>query len=104
MKAILEQEEINLINQILADFPIRELNKVQQIMKIIESKIETEETEDVDLEESNQPYMADICIFPQDDETAFPVFISKNSPLYIRDPGTPSFEVVFDVSPEGRFK
>mgnify|MGYP003637288714 CR=1 FL=1 len=48
--------------------------------------------------------MADICIFPQDDETAFPVFISKNSPLYIRDPGTPSFEVVFDVSPEGRFK
>jgi hypothetical protein len=53
MKAILEQEEINLINQILADFPIRELNKVQQIMKIIESKIETEEIEDVDLEESN---------------------------------------------------
>tara|TARA_R110001606_G_scaffold128632_2_gene263260 strand:+ start:6020 stop:6181 length:162 start_codon:yes stop_codon:yes gene_type:complete len=53
MKVILEQEEINLINQILADFPIRELNKVQQIMKIIESKIETEETEDVDLEESN---------------------------------------------------
>jgi hypothetical protein len=45
MKSILEENEINLINQILTDFPIKELNKVQQIMKIIESKIETEEVE-----------------------------------------------------------
>jgi len=59
MKVILEEKEINIINQILADFPIRELNRVQQIMNIIESKIEaeeteeTEETEEADLEESN---------------------------------------------------
>tara|TARA_R110000772_G_C13111199_1_gene420768 strand:+ start:268 stop:429 length:162 start_codon:yes stop_codon:yes gene_type:complete len=53
MKAILEEKEINLINQILTDFPIRELNKVQQIMNIIESKIETEEAEEADPEESN---------------------------------------------------
>jgi len=53
MKAILEEKEINLINQILADFPIRELNKVQQIMGIIESKIETEEVvKESDPEES----------------------------------------------------
>ena len=48
MKAILEEKEINLINQILADFPIRELGKVQQVMNIIESKIENEETEEVE--------------------------------------------------------
>ena len=56
MKVILEDKEINLINQILTDFPIKELNKVQQIMSIIESKIETEETEETeeaDLKESN---------------------------------------------------
>tara|TARA_B110000483_G_scaffold174668_1_gene206657 strand:- start:1774 stop:1935 length:162 start_codon:yes stop_codon:yes gene_type:complete len=53
MKVILEEKEINIINQILADFPIRELNKVQQIMNIIESKIETEEVEEADPEESN---------------------------------------------------
>ncbi len=43
MKVILEDEEINIINQILTDFPIRELDKVKQIMQIIESKIETED-------------------------------------------------------------
>lgn len=52
MKIILEDQEINLINQILNDFPIRELNKVQQIMKIIESKIESEEVEESDTEEN----------------------------------------------------
>lgn len=52
MKIILEDKEINLINQILTDFPIRELNKVQQIMKIIESKIESEEVEESDTEEN----------------------------------------------------
>lgn len=45
MKSILEEEEINLINTILTDFPIKELNKVQQIMKIIESKLQSEEVE-----------------------------------------------------------
>jgi protein-tyrosine phosphatase len=54
MKAILEKNEINLINQILADFPIRELNKVQQIMNIIESKIETENTEEVEKPETEE--------------------------------------------------
>jgi len=48
MKATLEEKEINLINQILTDFPIRELGKVQQILSIIESKIEKEETEEVE--------------------------------------------------------
>ena len=43
MKIILEDEEINLINQILTNFPIKELSKVQQIMKIMESKLEKEE-------------------------------------------------------------
>ena len=43
MKIILEDQEINLINQILTDFPIKELSKVQQIMKIMESKLEKEE-------------------------------------------------------------
>ena len=52
MKIILEDKEINLINQILTDFPIKELNKVQQIMKIIESKIESEEVEESDTEEN----------------------------------------------------
>ena len=52
MKIILEDKEINLINQILTDFPIRELNKVQQIMKIIESEIESEEVEESDTEEN----------------------------------------------------
>ena len=50
MKIILEDEEINLINQILTNFPIKELNKVQQIMNIMDSKIEKEEN---DLEESD---------------------------------------------------
>jgi hypothetical protein len=50
MKAILEEKEINLINQILTDFPIRELGKVQQIMNIMDSKLEKEES---DSEESN---------------------------------------------------
>ena len=45
MKVILEDEEINIINQILADFPIRELNRVQQIMNILDSKLEKEEEE-----------------------------------------------------------
>ena len=40
MKIILEDQEINLINRILADFPIKELTKVQQIMNIMDSKIE----------------------------------------------------------------
>tara|TARA_Y100000114_G_C11532124_1_gene218502 strand:- start:48 stop:215 length:168 start_codon:yes stop_codon:yes gene_type:complete len=55
MKVILEDQEINIINQILSDFPIRELNKVQQIMNIMDSKLEKEETEEVeeaDTEES----------------------------------------------------
>ena len=43
MKIILQEQEINLINQILTDFPIKELSKVQQIMKIMESKLEKEE-------------------------------------------------------------
>jgi hypothetical protein len=43
MKIILEDQEINLINQILNDFPIRELNKVQQIMNIMDSKLQEEE-------------------------------------------------------------
>tara|TARA_A100000171_G_C2109664_1_gene134320 strand:+ start:703 stop:855 length:153 start_codon:yes stop_codon:yes gene_type:complete len=43
MKIILQDQEINLINQILTDFPIKELSKVQQIMKIMESKLEKEE-------------------------------------------------------------
>ena len=43
MKVILEDEEINILNQILADFPIRELSKVQQVMSILESKIEKED-------------------------------------------------------------
>ena len=47
MKVILEDEEINIINQILADFPIRELSKVQQIMNIMDSKLEKEEKEEV---------------------------------------------------------
>ena len=50
MKIILEDEEINLINQIITNFPIKELNKVQQIMNIMDSKIEKEEN---DLEESD---------------------------------------------------
>jgi hypothetical protein len=44
MKIILEDQEINLINQILTDFPIKELNKVQKIMNIMDSKIEKEES------------------------------------------------------------
>ncbi len=44
MKIILKDKEINLINQILTDFPIKELNKVQQIMNIMDSKIEKEES------------------------------------------------------------
>ena len=43
MKIILEEQEINLINQILNDFPIRELNKVQQIMNVMDSKLQEEE-------------------------------------------------------------
>jgi len=43
MKIILQDQEINLINQILTDFPIKEFSKVQQIMKIMESKLEKEE-------------------------------------------------------------
>jgi hypothetical protein len=43
MKIILEDQEINLINQILNDFPIRELNKVQQIMNVMDSKLQEEE-------------------------------------------------------------
>ena len=50
MKAILEDEEINLINQILTNFPIKELSKVQQIMNIIDSKLEKESE---NLEESD---------------------------------------------------
>ena len=54
MKVILEDQEINVINQILTDFPIRELNKVQQIMNIMDSKLETEDTEDTEeVEEAN---------------------------------------------------
>lgn len=53
MKAILEQQEIHFINQILSDFPIRELNRVQQIMNLIESKIESEESEEA--EQSDSP-------------------------------------------------
>ena len=44
MKITLEDQEINLINQILTDFPIKEFSKVQQIMNIMESKLEKEES------------------------------------------------------------
>ena len=44
MKIILEDQEINIINRILTDFPIKELTKVQQIMNIMDSKIEKEES------------------------------------------------------------
>lgn len=54
MKAILEQQEIDIINQILTDFPIRQLDRVKQIMEIIESKIETEEAEEVEGAEAEE--------------------------------------------------
>ncbi len=52
MKITLEDQEINLINQILTEFPIKELSRVQQIMKIMDSKLEqpeeSEESEETD--------------------------------------------------------
>ena len=54
MKIILEDQEINLINQILTDFPIRELSKVQQILGIMDSKLQKEDVSEEEQSEESE--------------------------------------------------
>jgi hypothetical protein len=52
MKITLEENEFNYIYNILMSLPIRELEKVQQILKVLESKQESEqEPKDEDVKE-----------------------------------------------------
>ena len=54
MKITLEENEFNYIYNILMSLPIRELEKVQQILKVLESKQEQEpeqESKDEDVKE-----------------------------------------------------
>lgn len=52
MKTTLEENEFNYIYNILMSLPIRELEKVQQILKVLESKQEPEqEPKDGDVKE-----------------------------------------------------
>lgn len=52
MKITLEENEFNYIYNILMSLPIRELEKVQQILKVLESKQEPEqESKDEDVKE-----------------------------------------------------
>lgn len=52
MKITLEENEFNYIYNILMSLPIRELEKVQQILKVLESKQESEqESKDEDVKE-----------------------------------------------------
>tara|TARA_R110002153_G_scaffold52115_2_gene146228 strand:+ start:626 stop:787 length:162 start_codon:yes stop_codon:yes gene_type:complete len=52
MKITLEENEFNYIYNILMSLPIRELEKVQQILKVLESKQEPEqEPKDEDVKE-----------------------------------------------------
>lgn len=52
MKTTLEENEFNYIYNILMSLPIRELEKVQQILKVLESKQEPEqEPKDEDVKE-----------------------------------------------------
>lgn len=52
MKITLEENEFNYIYSILMSLPIRELEKVQQILKVLESKQEPEqESKDEDVKE-----------------------------------------------------
>lgn len=48
MKIILEQNEINYIQEILISLPIKELDKVQQILTFLQQKQKTEEIEETD--------------------------------------------------------